>query len=250
MMIIGHRGGRNLWPENSLSGFRELISLGVEGVEFDVQETSDGQLVIIHDPTLERTTLGNGPVCEHTAAEVLNTALRSGQGERGGPPGQCVPALADVLSLFRPTDMELHVEIKTNAIGELKPGTIERVVKAVHDANVAERSILTCFVPEVLDEVLHVWPQARVLASLDHRSAEIMGGLTRALARYTAIPGCLVAVNKALLSAAWDQCLDALGPTRLGVWVPNEPEELAHWMAMPMRQLTTDRPDLALAARH
>jgi glycerophosphoryl diester phosphodiesterase len=249
MMIIGHRGGRNLWPENSLSGFRELIALGVEGVEFDVQETRDGQAVVIHDPTLDRTTLGTGPVCERTAAEVLKTPLREGQGERGGPAGECVPTLADVLALFRPTQMELHVEIKTNAVGELATGAVERLVKAVHDAGVAERSFLTCFVPEVLDRVLRVWPQGRVLASLDHRSAEMMGGITRALARYAAIPGCVVAVHKTLLVTAWDQCQKALGPERLGVWVPNEPDELAYWTPKPLRQMTTDRPDLALAAR-
>lgn len=249
MMIVGHRGGRNLWPENSLSGFRELIALGVEAVEFDVQETRDGQAVVIHDPTLERTTLGSGPVCDHMAAEVLKMPLREGQGERGGPAGECVPTLAEVLALFRPTAMELHVEIKTNAVGELKAGAVERLVKALHVADMAERSVLTCFVPEVLDQVLQAWPQGRVLASLDHRSAEMMGGITRALARYAALPGCVVAVHKTLLATAWDPCMNALGPQRLGVWVVNEPDELAHWMPMPLRQVTTDRPDLALAAR-
>jgi glycerophosphoryl diester phosphodiesterase len=252
MIIVGHRGARNLWPENSLSGFRRLIASGADAVEFDVQETRDGMAVVLHDPLLERTTEGTGPVRDRTAAEVLATRLREGQGAPGGPgldPGECVPSLAQVLRLFAPTRMELHVEIKTDAGGELPAGAVARTVQALHDAGVQERSVLTCFVPEVLEQVRACWPGARVLASLDHRSAEMLGGIGRALARYAALPGCIVAVEKKLLAATWAQCLAALGTERLGAWVVNEPDEIAHWLAMPVRQITTDRPDLALAAR-
>jgi glycerophosphoryl diester phosphodiesterase len=252
MIIVGHRGARNLWPENSLSGFRRLIASGADAVEFDVQETRDGTAVVLHDPLLERTTEGTGPVRDRTAAEVLATRLREGQGAPGGPglePGECVPSLAQVLRLFAPTRMELHVEIKTDAAGELPAGAVARTVQALHDAGVQERSVLTCFVPEVLEQVRACWPGARVLASLDHRSAEMLGGIGRALARYAALPGCIVAVEKKLLAATWAQCLAALGTERLGAWVVNEPDEIAHWLAMPVRQITTDRPDLALAAR-
>ena len=88
-----------------------------------------------------------------------------------------------------------------------------------------------------------------VLASLDLRSAEMLGGIERALAHYAALPRCIVAVHKDLLGRSWSRCLEVLGRERLGVWVLNEPAELAHWMALPLRQITTDRPDLALAAR-
>ena len=249
MLIVGHRGARNLWPENSLSGFKRLIESGADAVEFDVQETRDAGAVVIHDPLLDRTTEGSGPVAERSTAEVLSTRLRAGQGEHGGPDGECVPSLLDVLELFRPTGMELHVEIKTNAVGELPTGSVARIVQALHAAGVAKQSILTCFVPEVLDEVQRVWPEGRVLASLDHRSAEMLGGIGRALARYAAMPGCIVAVEKKLLAITWPQCLAALGGDRLGAWVTNDPEDIAHWLAMPIRQITTDRPDLAVSAR-
>ena len=249
MLIVGHRGGRNLWPENSLSGFGRLIESGADAVEFDVQETRDAGAVVIHDPLLDRTTEGTGPVRERAMAEVLSTRLRTGQGEEGGPAGECVPSLAEVLALFRQSGMELHVEIKTDAVGELPAGAVGRIVGALHDAGVAAQSILTCFVPEVLDQVQREWPEGRVLASLDHRSAEMLGGIGRALARYAAMPGCIVAVEKKLLAVAWPQCFAALGGERLGAWVTNEPEDIAHWMAMPIRQITTDRPDLAVAAR-
>ena len=60
VLIIGHRGARNLWPENSLEGFERTRDLGVDAVEFDVHLARDGELVVIHDPSLERTTKGRG----------------------------------------------------------------------------------------------------------------------------------------------------------------------------------------------
>lgn len=243
MKIVGHRGARNLWPENSLEGFRQLIALGADAVEFDVQHTRDGVAVVMHDPTLERTTTASGVVASLSAAEVLAAPLRD------APAGGFVPSLADVLELFRPTPLELHVEIKTDALGFVAADTVDAVVRELNDRGLAERSIVTCFVPEVLEHIARTWPRQRVLASLDHRSAEMLGGLERALARLAAVPGCMVAVQKGLLAAGWDACLGALGPDRLGVWVINEPDEIEHWLAQPLRQLTTDRPDLALAAR-
>ena len=74
-LIIGHRGGRHLWPENSLYGFRKLLELPVDGVEFDVHLTKAGELLIIHDPTLDRTTDRSGPVADLPARfAALNTS--------------------------------------------------------------------------------------------------------------------------------------------------------------------------------
>ena len=60
--ITGHRGARNLWPENSMTGFRNVLDLGVDAIEFDVHLTDAGELVVIHDATLDRTTDRTGPV--------------------------------------------------------------------------------------------------------------------------------------------------------------------------------------------
>src|SRR3954468_3153993 len=112
--IIGHRGARNLWPENSLDGFRRTRALGIEGVEFDVHPARDGTLVVIHDATLERTTEGQGPVADRTAAELAATPLRDGGGAG-------VPTLDEVLDVFAGSAVELHIEIKTDANGRRYP---------------------------------------------------------------------------------------------------------------------------------
>jgi glycerophosphoryl diester phosphodiesterase len=88
-----------------------------------------------------------------------------------------------------------------------------------------------------------------VLVSLDRRSVEMMGGIEPALAQLAAIPGCIVAVEKSLLGLALPLALEMLGSERLGAWVTNEPEDIAYWLAQPVRQITTDRPDLAVSIR-
>jgi glycerophosphoryl diester phosphodiesterase len=59
--VIGHRGASGLWPENSLGGFRNVITLAVDAVEFDVHLVDSGELLVIHDATIERTTECTGP---------------------------------------------------------------------------------------------------------------------------------------------------------------------------------------------
>ena len=240
--IIGHRGARDLWPENSLDGFQRTRALGIEGVEFDVHVARDGELVVIHDPTLERTTEGRGMVADRTAAELAATRLRDAGGAG-------IPTLDQVLDVFAGTDIELHIEIKTGADGKLYPGLEKRLVDVIARRKLHDTAILTCFVPRALETVRGIAPRQRVLASVNERSAEAMGGLAAALDRFAALDGCLVAVEKGLLAANLELCLDRLGRDKLGAWVSNEPADLAHWLAEPVRQITTDRPDLALEQR-
>jgi glycerophosphoryl diester phosphodiesterase len=240
--IIGHRGARNLWPENSLDGFRRTRALGIEGVEFDVHVARDGGLVVIHDPTLERTTGGQGRVADRTTAELAATRLRDGNGEG-------VPSFDDVLDVFAGSDLELHIEIKTDADGRRYPGLEQRLIDVIAQRKLQHTAILTCFAPRALEVVRELAPGQRVLASVNQRSADALGGLGPALDRLLAIDGCLIAIEKGLLATQFDFCVDRIGGDRLGAWVPNDAEDLAFWLARPIRQITTDRPDIALRQR-
>jgi glycerophosphoryl diester phosphodiesterase len=242
VFIAGHRGARDLWPENSLLGFRNLCGLGVDAVEFDIHQSVDGGLVVIHDPLLDRTTHDSGPVGVRTLKQLTAMRLREAGDE-------CIPTLESVLEMLSDSSLELHIEIKTDAFGNRYPGIEGRLVDAVKRRRLERRAVLTCFVPEVIATVRRLWPQAQVLASLDRRSAEMMGGIAPALDRLAAIPDCIVAVEKSLLSLTLPLALKVLGRERLGAWVTNEPEDIAHWLAQPVRQITTDRPDLAVNIR-
>ena len=242
VMIVGHRGARNLWPENSLDGFVRTRALGIEAVEFDIHPTRDGGLAVIHDPTLDRTTEGTGLVRDFTIGELGRTKLKGGNGEG-------IPMLNAVLDVFEGSGVELHIELKTDAENRPQPGLEHRLIEVIVRRQLQEQVIMTCFTPEVLETVRRLVPHQRVLASLNKASAERLGGLGPALDRFDAIGGCLVAIEKSLLAENFQTCFDRLGRERLGVWVPNEPDDIAYWMAQPIRQLTTDRPDIAVQYR-
>ena len=108
--IIAHRGARNLWAENSLDGFRRTAQLGVDAVELDLHLSQDGEVVVIHDPLLDRTTNGHGPVSLHSLEALRRLRLRDTVDET-------IPTLAQVLDVFAPTRLELELEMKTDARG-------------------------------------------------------------------------------------------------------------------------------------
>lgn len=238
--IIGHRGGRDLWAENGMTGFRELAAMPVEGVEFDVHLTNAGELLVIHDPTLDRTTDRTGPVAALGAGEHRAVALKNGDGDT-------IPSLDDVLEAFAHTGMELHVELKADTNGNPYPGLEAKAAAALDRFGLTERSILTSFNPKVLETVRAVAPQIRTLSSFDANSANRLG-LLDGIEMLLAVSD-IIAVEKNLLDRHWDVITARIPADQLGVWVPNEENDLAFWLEKPLRQLTTDRPDRALKMR-
>lgn len=100
--IMGHRGAKAYEPENTLRSIRRALAMGVQAVEIDVHLSRDGQLVVIHDATVDRTTDGHGRVADLTWEELRR--LDAGLGER-------LPILAEVVEVVRP-QAHLFVEMK------------------------------------------------------------------------------------------------------------------------------------------
>jgi glycerophosphoryl diester phosphodiesterase len=239
--IVAHRGARNIWAENSLEGFRKTAGLGVDAVELDLHLSSDGEIVVIHDPLLDRTTDGHGPVSDHSLEALQRLRLNDTIGET-------IPTLAQVLDVFAPTGLDLELEMKTDARGYPYPDLVQKTARMVEERGMAGRVRLTCFVPEVLEEIRSKAPGFRRLASLDRRSSEMLGGLDRAIQRFLDLD-CAIAIERTLLQLDIERCCAAIGRDRLGVWVPNTPGELHFWLQQPVSQLTSDRPDIALDLR-
>ncbi len=104
-VVTAHRGWSGRYPENTLCAFREAVGIGADVVEFDVRGTADGELVVIHDESLDRTTDGTGPVRERTLAELkpLNATFWRGPHDTGyrsaTPAGdESIPTLRETLS--------------------------------------------------------------------------------------------------------------------------------------------------------
>lgn len=117
LFCIGHRGASGHEPENTLRAIRRALEMGVDGVEIDVHATCDGELVVIHDAVLERTTDGCGRVAEMTLNAVRQ--VTAGKGEK-------VPTLWEVMQLVAGRTW-LNIELKAK-------GTAQRVVRAIDRA--------------------------------------------------------------------------------------------------------------------
>ena len=113
-LFAAHRGGAALWPENSLLAFRNALALGADYLEMDVHLSRDGEVMVMHDPTLDRTSTGSGPVRERTAAELGALRLKDRSGAVTEEP---VPTLERVVALAAAAKRQMLVEIKTDEKG-------------------------------------------------------------------------------------------------------------------------------------
>lgn len=122
--VIAHRGASNEAPENSLEALDLGMALGADAIELDVRWTADGALLVIHDPTLDRTTDTSGRIAELTRAEIAGARL---------PNGAPIPELGDVLRGF--PDVEITVDVKD-------AGAAADVVALIRALDRVERTIL------------------------------------------------------------------------------------------------------------
>lgn len=106
VMIIAHRGDWRNAPENSLEAFRNCIKAGIDGIEIDVQETKDGELIIMHDETVNRTTNGKGKVADFTLEQIKSLYLKSGINTLTR---HRIPTLAEVFELCKGKIL-LHID--------------------------------------------------------------------------------------------------------------------------------------------
>jgi glycerophosphoryl diester phosphodiesterase len=239
--IAAHRGGARLWPENSLTAFRGALGLGVELVELDVHQTRNGEVVVIHDPTLERTTTGRGAIRDFTWAELAPVVIRGTAGER-------LPRLAEVLGLLQPSSVGLLLEIKTGPAGDRYPGIEERVLALVEAAGLAERTTVMAFDWAILERLRVLSTSVRLTGLLAHWGAERLGGIGSVAPRLRALGVNDLGIEWTLLTPEAVRAAHDAGLS-IGVWTVNEPAELRRALAAGVDYVTTDQPDVALRLR-
>ncbi len=156
--VIAHQGGNHLWPDNTLFAFREAVAAGVDVLEMDVHASSDGELVLIHDDTVDRTTDGSGVVWEMTLEQLqsLDAAYRwphhretdafpyRGQGIQ-------IPTLESVLREF--PDVPMVIEIKQS-----EPPIVDTFGELLQRYDREQNTVVASFSPEVMQEFRKKFP--------------------------------------------------------------------------------------------
>ena len=145
--VHAHRGGAGLAPENTLAAFRNALAMGVDVVEMDLHVTADGEVVVIHDPTLERTTTGRGYVRATALADLQR--LDAGSWFSAQFAGERVPTLRAVLDLVRGSgnnQVRLNIETKYEPSVPAPPQDFEeRALRVIREAGMTDRVIIQSF---------------------------------------------------------------------------------------------------------
>ncbi len=147
MLVMGHRGWDAKYPENTLLSFRKALELGIDIIEFDVTQSADGQLVVIHDDTLNRTTNGKGPVSAQRLADLKR--LDAGSWKSPEFAGERIPTLDETLDLLKEfPSVLLNVEIK-----DCLKSTARSSIDAIARKGLIDRSYFACFDADVLESI-------------------------------------------------------------------------------------------------
>lgn len=156
--LIAHRGASSAAPENTLAAFERALDAGAEVLECDVQMSRDGVAIVMHDPTVDRTTDGRGAVRNLDWDEIR--ALDAGYAGRFGAAfaGQRVPRLEELFELARGR-AAVFVEIKPEALADAD-GRIEAgVVEAARDTGMMDAVGVLSFAPRALQRVRRLAPE-------------------------------------------------------------------------------------------
>ncbi|HWP66100.1 MAG TPA: glycerophosphodiester phosphodiesterase family protein [Candidatus Limnocylindria bacterium] len=225
--VIAHRGASGTCPENTLAAFRRAEAVGAHMIELDVQLSRDGEVVVMHDDTLERTTDGHGPVARWTLAEMQ----RLDAGSWFGPEfaGERVPTLGEVLAAIR---LPINVELKPGG-GE---GLEARALEVVRAAGALERIVFSSFDPDALHRLRGLTADAQ-LGVLWARST-----LSPAIALAKRVAARGLHLRKTLASPEHLAAAREAGLlTR--VWTVNEPREFARLKRAGVDGVFTDYPE-------
>lgn len=154
---FAHRGAAGHCPENTMIAFKRALELGANGIETDVQMTKDGQLVLIHDETLHRTTGSPEWVKDVTLAELAEKDAGSWFHEDYR--GETIPTLEQLLKFVKPLDTIINLELKNGVVRY--PELENKVIEMVRRYGLAERVIISSFNHYSLVECKRIAPEIR-----------------------------------------------------------------------------------------
>jgi glycerophosphoryl diester phosphodiesterase len=225
LLIIAHRGSSGHFPENTLRAFTDAFDCGADMCELDVRLTGDGEPVVLHDATVDRTTDGHGPV----EAMRLEELKRLDAGVKFGAQfaGERVPTLAEVFALTAGRGA-LNLELKAG-------GAVDAVCELIISRNAFAWTVVSSFDWGALNRVHQRAPEIRIGLLASRRPAQLLAA-ARELRASIIIPRFDL-VDKALCSAAHKDATEVL------TWTVDSPELMRKLGADGVDGIMTNYPD-------
>lgn len=155
-LIFAHRGSAGTHPENTMEAFKAAEDFGADGIELDVHLTSDGQIVVIHDETLDRTTNGTGNVRDFPLEE-LKLLKANYHYKHFFKRASRIPSLRDIFEWMRNNTLICNIELKNNKIAY--EGMEEKVIALIREFHYEKRIIISSFNHYSLLDVNQIAPE-------------------------------------------------------------------------------------------
>lgn len=241
--IYGHRGSKGNYPENSMLAFKKAIEAGVGGMEFDIHMTKDGEIVVIHDATLDRTTTGSGYVKDYTLAQLrgfsVGAKFKEFKHYDTSWDAEVIPTLAEALALFKENNLEVNIELKTYEVEYhgIEAKMLEIVKASGYDV---EKVIYSAFhLPTILrikelDESAKIAFLLEHWISMPHDYLDTLG-----------LDALHMDKNIVLKQPEyWKAVAD-----KLRIWTVNEEAEMRELIKLGAEAIVTDYPEIAMKLR-
>jgi glycerophosphoryl diester phosphodiesterase len=244
-LVIAHRGGAGLWPENTMHAFEGARRLGVDVIETDVRSTADGVLVLIHDASVERTTDGAGSVNEMTLAELKKLDAGYSWSPDGGKSfpfrgrGLTVPTLEEVFRAF--PQMNFNIEPKQET-----PSIVEPLCRLIGERGMTSRIVIGSFSDALMEKFRRACPEIATSASpievsqflsLSKAAGEVSRKFAMQALQVPEHAGGRRVLTESFVEAAHRHNL------KVHAWTVNETADMRRLLEMGVDGLMTDYPD-------
>ena len=240
-LFAAHRGGALLWPENSLLAYRNALALGADFLETDIHLTADDEVVVIHDPTLERTTTGHGAVRAATRASLAAVRLKAAD---GSVTAERLPTLADLLDLLAPSTARLLLEIKVDTAREAYPGIEDKALALVKARGLMDRVVVMAFEDATVRRVRALEPGVRTTLLVGRGRVERARVGSQEAVRWATEAGATdLGIDYRLVDAGVVTAARAAG-LRVGVWTVNDEVAIQRMLDLGVDLVISDRPDV------
>ncbi len=238
--ILAHRGASAYAPENTMEAFRLGVEQQADGFEIDIHVTKDGEIVVIHDDTIDRTSDGSGSVSDMTLAELkrFNYNARFEEAYEHAE----IPTLRQVLELVRDRDLYLNIEVKDILS---KSGAYESLAAAsaalVKEYGLEEQVIFSSFNHGSMVNLKRMFPELKT--GLLHFAGLYRGEVYAKSAGADALHPLYIGVNREMVEQARE------AGVAVNCWTVNAPAEMDRMFDAGVDAIITDRPDLCLERR-
>ncbi len=232
VQVSAHRGWSKVAPENTLPAFEKALESGADYIELDVQLTKDGELVVFHDDTIERTTDGKGFLTDYTYPELLRLSAGSWYGKEHEFDDVKIPRFTEVLDLIG-DDILLNVEIKSH--GNVR-ATAEKVVEILDEYDMTKSVYVTSFSYQALQRVKELNPKIKT-ALIAHIAPSTVYSQSEYI---DAISVNYLFINQSVVNYA-HRC-----GKKVFVWTVDRSGPMKKMISLGVDNIITNRPDKAV----